>query len=106
MRTSPSSGRVATASRVRHSCTLTAKRGRPEPSSDTRRSEWARRARSLKFQICLARVQVAFAVVFDDDVSPFDITKLAQAFLEPRQFGRIAGRSARKYPADVRRVLR
>src|SRR5690348_14763203 len=35
MRTSPSSGRVATASRVRHSCTLTPKREGPEPSWDT-----------------------------------------------------------------------
>src|SRR5260370_31831051 len=56
MPTSPSNGRVATASRVRHSCTLTAKRGGPEPSWDTRRSEWIRPARSLKFQICLASI--------------------------------------------------
>src|SRR5262245_53330299 len=32
---------------VRHSCTLTAKRGRPEPSWDTRHSEWTRWAKSL-----------------------------------------------------------
>jgi len=35
---------------------------------------------------------------------PSDVAKLAQAFLEPRQFRRMAGRSAWEYPADLRNV--
>jgi hypothetical protein len=42
--------------------------------------------------------------VFDNDISALDIAKLAQAFLEPRQFRRMTGRSAWEYPADLRNV--
>jgi hypothetical protein len=42
--------------------------------------------------------------VFDDDVSPLDIAKVAQTLLEAHKLGRIAGRSAGPYPAHLRNL--